>query len=101
LSSGAWRLPSSKHFDWLLHCQSWQETIEMALIIYTKPGCPYCQQARESYRKQGIEFTEFDAQNDRERRKEMLIFSDGDPTVPCIVQDGNYMGSGWGIPPRG
>jgi hypothetical protein len=31
----------------------------------------------------------------------MLEFSDGDPTVPCIVEDGVYMISGWGKPPRG
>ena len=24
-----------------------------------------------------------------------------DPTVPCIVEDGKYLGSGWGNPPRG
>ena len=34
-------------------------------------------------------------------RKEMLRFSGGDPTVPCIVEDGKYKGSGWGDPPRG
>jgi hypothetical protein len=27
--------------------------------------------------------------------------SGGDPTVPCIVKDGKYEGSGWGDPPRG
>ncbi|MER3428441.1 MAG: NrdH-redoxin [Pyrinomonas sp.] len=73
----------------------------MALVIYTKPGCPYCQQAKEYYNSKGIEFIEYDAQNDRARRAEMLRFSGGDPTVPCIVQDGVYVGSGWGNPPRG
>ena len=73
----------------------------MALVIYVKPDCPYCQQARDYYNSQAIEFTEYDAQNDRARRKEMLAFSDNDPTVPCIVEDGVYVGSGWGTPPRG
>ena len=73
----------------------------MALVIYTKPGCPYCQQARDYYTAEGIAFTDYDAQNDPVRRKEMLSFSDGDPTVPCIVEDGEYVGSGWGDPPRG
>jgi hypothetical protein len=31
----------------------------------------------------------------------MFAYSDGDPTVPCIVEDGQYVGSGWGTPPRG
>jgi len=73
----------------------------MALVMYTKPGCPYCQEARDHYNTHGIRFTEYDAQNDKARQREMLDFSDGDPTVPCIVEDGMYKGSGWGDPPRG
>ncbi len=73
----------------------------MSLVMYIKPGCPYCEKARDYYNLQGMKFTEYDAQNDRARRAEMLAYSDGDPTVPCIVQDGVYMGSGWGTPPRG
>ena len=73
----------------------------LELVIYTKPDCPYCQQARDYYNSQGIAFTDYDAQNDRARREEMLSFSGGDPTVPCIVEDGKYKGSGWGDPPRG
>lgn len=73
----------------------------MSLVIYTKPGCPYCQEAREFFDSKGEAYLDYDAQNDRARRKEMLTFSDGDPTVPCIVRDGIYEGSGWGNPPRG
>jgi glutaredoxin 3 len=74
---------------------------EVGLVIYVKPGCPYCQQARDYYNSKGAEFTEYDAQNDRARRAEMFSYSGGDPTVPCIVEDGRYVGSGWGEPPRG
>lgn len=73
----------------------------MSLIIYTKPGCPYCEKAREHYRSAGVDFIDYDAQNDKQRQREMLQFSGGDPTVPCIVQNGAYIGSGWGDPPRG
>lgn len=73
----------------------------MALVMYTKPGCPYCQQARDYYNSNGIPFTEYDAQNDRSRRAEMFAYSEGDPTVPCIVEDGKLVLSGWGDPPRG
>jgi len=78
-----------------------EEITKVGLVIYVKPGCPYCQQAREHYLSQGVAWAEYDAQNDRARRAEMLAFSDGDPTVPCMVQDGEYIGSGWGTPPRG
>jgi glutaredoxin len=73
----------------------------VGLVIYVKPGCPYCQQARDHYLARGVEWTEYDAQNDRARRKEMFAFSGDDPTVPCIVEDGKYVQSGWGDPPRG
>jgi glutaredoxin 3 len=73
----------------------------MALVLYTKPGCPYCEQARSYYRGKGIPFLEYDAQNDKQRQREMLALSGGDVTVPCIVENGVHIGSGWGDPPRG
>lgn len=73
----------------------------MGVVLYTKPGCPYCQQARDHYNSEGLSFTDYDAQNDRARRAEMFSYSNGDPTVPCIVQDGKYVQSGWGDPLRG
>lgn len=74
---------------------------QVGLVMYVKPGCPYCQKAREHYNSAGVAFTEYDAQNDRARRKEMFDYSGGDPTVPCIVEDGRYVQSGWGDPLRG
>lgn len=73
----------------------------MALVMYVKPNCPYCQKARDYYNENGIEFVEYDAQNDRARREEMLEYSGGDLVVPCIVKDGEYVQSGWGDPLRG
>jgi len=73
----------------------------MSIVMYTKPGCPYCQQARDHFRSRGIEFVEYDAHNDKARQREMLEYSGGDLVVPCIVENGVYIGSGWGDPPRG
>jgi glutaredoxin len=73
----------------------------MSLVMYVKPNCPYCQQAREHYTANKIDFVEYDAQNDPERRTEMLSFTGGDLTVPAFVENGVYIGSGWGDPPRG
>ncbi len=73
----------------------------MSLVIYVKPGCPYCQQARDYYNSQGIPFVEYDAQTDAARQKEMLEYSGGDLVVPCIVENGEYIQSGWGTPLRG
>lgn len=73
----------------------------MSIVMYIKPGCPYCQRARDYYNENNIPFTEYDAQNDPQRKKEMLEIADGDQTVPCIVENGIYVASGWGSPPRG
>ena len=73
----------------------------MALVVYTKPGCPYCEKARNYYTENKIEFTEKDAQNDKLAQKEMLEYSGGDLVVPCIVENGEYIQSGWGEPLRG
>lgn len=74
---------------------------QLSLVIYTKPGCPYCQQARDYYDSKGTSFIDRDAQTNLEYRAEMFKYSGGDPTVPCIVQDGKYIQSGWGDPLRG
>lgn len=73
----------------------------MSVVLYTKPGCPYCQKARDHYINEGVAFTEYDAQNDMVRQREMLEYSGGDLVVPCIVVNGEYVQSGWGDPPRG
>ena len=73
----------------------------MSIVMYTKPGCPYCEKAREYYRSEGIEITEYDAMYDRVHQKEMLEYTDGNPIVPAIVENGKYVQSGWGDPPRG
>ncbi len=73
----------------------------MALVIYGKPNCPYCAKARDYYNENNIEFIEYDAQNDKQRQREMLEYTGGDLVVPAIVKNGAYIGSGWGDPPRG
>jgi glutaredoxin 3 len=65
------------------------------VIIYTKPGCPYCAKAMAWHTERGISFEERNAQDNRQYRREMFKYSDNDPTVPVIVVDGVYKQSGW------
>jgi len=65
------------------------------VVIYTKPGCPYCAKAKDWYNAQGIAFDERNAQDNLNYRKEMFGFSDNDPTVPVIVVDGKLKQVGW------
>jgi glutaredoxin 3 len=65
------------------------------VIIYTKPGCPYCAKAKVWHDERQIAFEERNAQDNREFRKEMFGYTDGDPTVPVIVIDGQLKQIGW------
>jgi glutaredoxin len=67
----------------------------MTVILYTKPGCPYCQKAREYYTGRGVAFEDRNAQDNLEYRKEMFAYTKGDPTVPTIVEDGKLKEIGW------
>ena len=69
--------------------------------MYVHPSCPYCLEARAYYDKANIAYTVYDAQNDMQLRKRMFEYTGGDPTVPAIVIDGEFVQSGWGSPPRG
>ena len=65
------------------------------VVIYTKPGCPYCAKAMTWYNENAIPFQEKNAQDNLKYRKEMFSFSDNDPTVPVIVVDGKLKQIGW------
>ena len=67
----------------------------MEVKIFTKPGCPYCAKAKEYYTQKGIPYLEFNAQDNLKYREEMFSYSDGDPTVPVIVEDGHLKQIGW------
>jgi len=67
----------------------------VGVTIYTKPGCPYCEKAREFYTERGIAFEDLNAQDDMALRKEMLSITNGDPTVPVIVENGRLKQIGW------
>ena len=71
------------------------EELSVEVKIYTKPGCPHCAKAREFYNARGIAFEDLNAQDDMKLRAEMFSFSDGDPTVPVIVEDGRLKQIGW------
>lgn len=68
------------------------------VIIYTKSGCPYCQQQLDDYRKKGISFKEVNTSQDRQALKMIKeVFKAN--KVPVTVKNGQlesigYMGKG-------
>lgn len=61
-------------------------------IMYVKPGCPYCQAAREGLTEQGVEWEERDA-TARDDWKEELFELSPRGVVPTIV--GEEVTVGW------
>ena len=53
------------------------------------------------YDAPGYPYEVYDAQNDPVQRAAMFAYTGGDPTMPAIVVDGDYVQSGWGSPLRG
>ena len=62
------------------------------VVIYTKPGCPYCFSAMSLLKKKGVDYTEIVASNDPEKKAEMVERSGGAMTFPQIFIDGKHVG---------
>ena len=62
------------------------------VVIYTKPGCPYCYAALGLLARKGVDFTEIVASNDPEKKAEMIQRSNGRATFPQIFINGEHIG---------
>lgn len=62
------------------------------VVLYTKPGCPYCIAAMGLLTRKGVEFTEIVASNDPAKKAEMIQKSGGKATFPQIFIDGKHIG---------
>ena len=59
----------------------------MSVVMYTKPGCPYCQKAREHLAAAGDPVEERDATMSSEWKAELMSYSNNTGVVPTIVRD--------------
>jgi glutaredoxin 3 len=64
-------------------------------IMYVKPGCPYCEQARQALRADGTEFEERDATTRADWKAELMRHSHGSGMVPTIVVGDEVETVGW------
>jgi glutaredoxin len=64
-------------------------------IMYVKPRCPYCDQAREALRRAGAQWEERDATADPGWKAELMRHSRGTGRVPTIVRGGEVVTVGW------
>ncbi len=63
--------------------------------LYGAAGCPHCAAAREDLEWRGIEFIEYDVEQDAQARARMLEITGGERTVPVIVEAGQPVQIGW------
>jgi glutaredoxin len=68
-----------------LNCR--KEVFAVAVIMYTKNGCPYCKAAKEDFSKRKIEFDEINVSEKPDRIQEMVKIA-GIRKVPVIVDNG-------------
>jgi glutaredoxin len=57
----------------------------MSAVMYVKPGCPYCQAAREHLDGQGVAYEERDATADSGWKAELMGLTNRRGVVPTIV----------------
>lgn len=53
--------------------------------MYVKPGCPYCQAAREHFAAEGEDVEERDATMNDAWKAELMDYTNGRGIVPTIV----------------
>ncbi|MCD9624245.1 glutaredoxin domain-containing protein [Rhabdothermincola salaria] len=54
------------------------------LVVYWRPGCPFCASLRRSLRRAGLETTEIDIWHDPSGAEVVRAATGGDETVPTV-----------------
>jgi len=67
----------------------------MSVVMYVKPGCPYCQAAREHLAAEGENVDERDATRNPAWKAELMSFTNNRGIVPTIVRDGKRVQVGF------
>lgn len=67
----------------------------MDVELYTTSGCPHSEAAREDLEWRGVEFAEYDVEQNLEAREWMLEITGGKRMVPVIVEEGKPPQVGW------
>lgn len=67
----------------------------MALELFGMRSCPYTAELREDLEWRGLEFVEYDVESDPWALGRMLKLTQGQRTVPVLVEDGRIKQVGW------
>ena len=64
-------------------------------VMYTKPGCPYCEEARVALRADGLDFEDRDATSRADWKAQLMEHSRNTGKVPTIVMGDEVVTVGW------
>jgi mycoredoxin len=62
-----------------------------AIVVYARPGCPFCTLLREDLRAAGLTWTERDIWQDPAAAADVRAAADGNETVPTVHVNGQWM----------
>lgn len=63
--------------------------------LYGTASCPFTGEMRESLEWQGRDYVEYDVEADADALRRMLEATDGQRTVPVLIEDGKVAQVGW------
>ena len=55
------------------------------VVVYTRPGCPFCTLLRRGLRKRGLQFQEINIWQDSAAAAVVRSIANGNETVPTVV----------------
>lgn len=56
-----------------------------AVVVYSRPGCPFCSRLRSGLRRAGVDFTEVNIWNVPDAAAFVRSVADGNETVPTVT----------------
>jgi len=65
------------------------------LELYGTASCPYTREIREWLEWRGCDFVEYDVELDSEALQRMCAATEGQRTVPVLLEDGKVAQIGW------
>jgi glutaredoxin 3 len=69
--------------------------LKKLIELYATASCEHCAAAREDFEWRGIEYVEYDVEQDANAYQRLLQLTGGTQTVPVIVEEGKPVQVGW------
>lgn len=91
LESGAWKDKCDSYVQFVIEKlyeldeKRRVTTMPEKVVIYTKPGCPYCAAARQDLEERGVTYEEISTKDNPKAVAEVMRLSDGKGIVPILV----------------